>query len=128
MMAVEKDAWEREGCMKHATVVVDDVDEDEDDSNNFDYSWGQVHREKRRDIRHGQKHEAKVVRVNGRLSVAGDTDSKGQVRSCSHSDGCAEQAGADDNTKRVPDADKVIVGLAYRLAQRAQPNARLRSK
>lgn len=39
-MVAEKDAWEHERCMKHA-MVVDDVDECEDDENNFGCSCGQ---------------------------------------------------------------------------------------
>jgi len=56
MAAVKKGAWERERRKKYEMVV--DVDEGEDagddDENNFDYSWGQVHHGKHHGIHHGQ--------------------------------------------------------------------------
>jgi hypothetical protein len=112
MMAVKKDAWERLVCMKDAmvVVVVDDGGgrEGEDDSYNFDYSWGQVHRGKRHGSRPDQRHEGKEERVNDHLLVVGDIGSMVRVRLCSYTVG----VGVDDNMKRVPDVNKVIVGLA----------------
>jgi hypothetical protein len=50
--------------MGHATVL-DDVDEDRDGVNSFDCSWGPVHHGQHHGIHRGQRHEAKVVQVNG---------------------------------------------------------------
>ena len=51
MAAVKKGAWERERRMKYARVVSED---EGDDENNFDYSWGQVHHGKHHGIHRGQ--------------------------------------------------------------------------
>jgi len=115
-MTAEKGAWEREVCTKHETGVEEVDEEDEDDANSFDYNWGLVHLGKRHDTHRGQRHEAKVGRVNDHSSaVVGIDTGRMRGRLCSHSDACA--AGVGDSMK-VPDGGKVIVGQeAYRLAR-----------
>jgi hypothetical protein len=89
-------------------VVDEDGNEGVGDENNFDYSWDQGLRGERHDIHRGQRHEAMVVRVNGRSWVAGGIDmGTMRARLRSHSDACA--AGAEDSTK-VPDVGRATVG------------------
>jgi hypothetical protein len=49
--------------------------------------------------------------VNGHLSVGVDIENRARVHLCSYT--VEVGVGVDDNMKRVPDVDKVIVGLAY---------------
>ena len=62
-------------------------------------------------IQHGQRHEAKVGRVNGHSwAEAGIDREKVQAHLCSCREACAEGAG--DNMKMAREVGREIVGLA----------------